>query len=354
MSPKRTQKSRQKSRQKSSQIKGSPKKKPPVSPPPAILSLCIAQRNVAIYSHSVADIKSISDVHRAYTTVNPPPTIRGYLYILEDKLEEFERVTGAEMAGWLIDIAHGLCDPSERRGQLVVWDEDQYRPVGGQDPLEAKVYEYRIDVIVSLTKISLRNVKSVTRASGLAGTMANAVKTRDGRCWVTGSTIITVNSHVCPKRMGNEQGAFIYSRYTGSPAPPGLTIYDPCFGICLCKNFDTFFDIYGIGFRKILDGNGQIQYGVHNFSEHNLDRLGYAFANSTTQPVHGFIITPPDPTSPPPGLMYWHYLQCVIRRFGHRMFRESDNMSTLSNPCQWRATRKMEMKMKVVSGQRLC
>jgi len=214
----------------------------------------------------------------------------------------------------------------------VVWDEDQYRPVGGQDPLEAKVYEYRIDVIVSLTKISLRNVKSVTRASGLAGTMANAVKTRDGRCWVTGSTIITVNSHVCPKRMGNEQGAFIYSRYTGSPAPPGLTIYDPCFGICLCKNFDTFFDIYGIGFRKILDGNGQIQYRVHNFSEHNLDRLGYAFANSTTQPVHGFIITPPDPTSPPPGLMYWHYLQCVIRRFGHRMFRESDNIVHFEQP----------------------
>ncbi|KAF9072463.1 hypothetical protein BDP27DRAFT_415036 [Rhodocollybia butyracea] len=123
------------------------------------------------------------------------------------------------------------------------------------------------------------------------------------------------NSHICPKRMGNEQAAFTYSRHTGPPAPLNLTIYDPCFGICLSKSLDTYFDVYKLGFRKFTD----------NWARFNIVYMTLQVKSSMT-------VTPPNSTSPPPGLMYWHYLQCVIRKFGHQMFRESDNIVHFEQP----------------------
>ncbi len=50
----------------------------------------------------------------------------------------------------------------------------------------------------------------------------------------------------------------------------------------------------------------------------------------TTMPViHGRIASPPQPqlaTNPPPGLIRWHYLQCVLKKFGHADYKMLQNI----------------------------
>ena len=50
----------------------------------------------------------------------------------------------------------------------------------------------------------------------------------------------------------------------------------------------------------------------------------------TTLPViHGLIAGPPRPqlaTNPPPGLIRWHYLQCVLKKFGHTDYKTLQNI----------------------------
>jgi len=46
-------------------------------------------------------------------------------------------------------------------------------------------------------------------------------------------------------------------------------------------------------------------------------------------PLHGFRASPPEPQharNPPPGLIRWHYLQCVIRKFAHSDYRYIQNI----------------------------
>ena len=45
--------------------------------------------------------------------------------------------------------------------------------------------------------------------------------------------------------------------------------------------------------------------------------------------LHGYRISPPqpqDPRNPPPGLIRWHYLQCVIRKFAHSDYKNLQNI----------------------------
>ncbi|KAF9074280.1 hypothetical protein BDP27DRAFT_1416577 [Rhodocollybia butyracea] len=192
-----------------------------------MLRLCIAKCKVGIYTHRV---EQIGDVQQAYATSDPPPTTPGYLYILKDELAGFEQLSGGENALWLIDVAHGLCDPRQKRGHL-------------------------------------------------------------------------------------------------PPVSPILSIFDPCFGICLCKNLYACFDDYEVGFRKFFE-NGQVRYYVHDFTSKNINIYGLDvdLPGYPLPPLHGTCVTPPDPTSPPPGLLFWHYLQCVIHKSGHQMFKNLANI----------------------------
>jgi hypothetical protein len=45
--------------------------------------------------------------------------------------------------------------------------------------------------------------------------------------------------------------------------------------------------------------------------------------------LHGYGASPPQPQhagNPPPGLIRWHYLQCVIRKFAHSDYRDLQNV----------------------------
>src|SRR6266436_7776465 len=52
-------------------------------------------------------------------------------------------------------------------------------------------------------------------------------------------------------------------------------------------------------------------------------------------PLHGHRASPPQPQhprNPPPGLLRWHYLQCVVRKFAHSDYKELQNISYYELP----------------------
>jgi len=53
--------------------------------------------------------------------------------------------------------------------------------------------------------------------------------------------------------------------------------------------------------------------------------------------LHGYRISPPRPqhdNNPPPGLIRWHYLQCVIRRFAHSDYKNLQNIRHYELPLE--------------------
>ncbi|KAJ7226303.1 hypothetical protein C8J57DRAFT_1731068 [Mycena rebaudengoi] len=77
------------------------------------------------------------------------------------------------------------------------------------------------------------------------------------------------------------------------------------------------------------------KYEIHGFTpEHNdgiLTLLGVEKRGAHVGTVlHGLPVTPPHPEradNPPAGLFRWHYLQCVIRKFGHSQYKTLANIS---------------------------
>jgi hypothetical protein len=118
--------------------------------------------------------------------------------------------------------------------------------------LTATTYLYDIEVTVSLTKFSGRQGKSETSTGGNATTMGNHVKERDGKiCWVTGFANPVINSHICPKRMGDHLLRIIYEAFVSTPPPPTLSVFDEICGITLHMALDAWFDVYELGLRFI-------------------------------------------------------------------------------------------------------
>ena len=153
------------------------------------------------------------------------------------------------------DLAHDICDPADHRGSLLVWKESQqqWRPDATTEPLTASIYRYDLPVgiTVGLSKISRRMGKSITDATWNASTIANRVKGRDGECWVTAITRPLVNSHICPKRMGDHVGRIIFRTFTSLFPAPNFSIYNEIFGLCLSETLDAWFDKYDMGLRFV-------------------------------------------------------------------------------------------------------
>jgi hypothetical protein len=204
------------------------------------LELRISSKSVRLYSQPPTNINSDFLATQAMLAQLPPNTPDDYICLLSGPLDDFLKYSRQEQSKWLIDIAHDICDPAFLRGSLLVWNVgvQQWRPVAHTDPLAASTYLYDVPVgvIVGLSKMSTRTGKSITTATGHASTMADRVKRRDGVCWASGISYPLVNSHICPKRMGDHLACIIFRDFSSALHPiPNLSIYDEIFGISLSK-----------------------------------------------------------------------------------------------------------------------
>ncbi|KAJ7735534.1 hypothetical protein DFH07DRAFT_753812 [Mycena maculata] len=251
-----------------------------------------------------------------------PPTHANALTLLSGPLEELVKYSRAEQSNWLIDIAHDICGPAAMRGSLFVWKLDamQWSSVAPTGPLAASVYTYRLPagVVVGLSKICGRTHRSVT---GNANTMASRFKRRDGVCWATGVRSPIINSYICPKRMGGHWARVIYRTFSPtSPPIPNMSIYDERFGLTFSVAIDAYFNVYKLGLRAV---------GVNQYQCHVCTTAGETTVPTTNTGLHGLSASPPQPhhaNNPPPGLLRWHYLQCVLDKFGHADYKALPNI----------------------------
>ena len=238
-----------------------------------LLRLFVHQYKVGLYPQPPEWITNDEMANTAMTIENPeapapnetemtacgPTTTSHPIFtcLLSAALGDFLPYVGQQQSKWLLDIAHDICDPRQKRGSLVVWDGTGavWRTVHPVDPLIPSMYIYEVqgNFSLSISKISQRRGKSRTLATGNASTMARNVSQRDdsGKCWVTRSDYSTVNSHVCPKRMGDHVLRVLYSKFISSPAPPALSIYDEICGISLNRNLDAAFVKYELGLQYV-------------------------------------------------------------------------------------------------------
>jgi len=230
---------------------------------PQLLELAIFTPFVGLDTEPPPAITTDALAQYAMSTTEPSDE-PGITRLLSGPLADFELYSGQERSQWLLDIAHDICDPLCKRGSLIVWNEAErrYRDVIPADALIPSLYAYFLppSTVVALTKISGRVGRSRTDATGNASTMADRVKGRDGRCWVSGGEYPLVNSHVCPKRMGDHLLRIVYNNFVQTPPPPTLSIYDEICGITLTKNLDAWFDEYELGLRLVSE------YPVRNSS----------------------------------------------------------------------------------------
>ncbi|KAJ3976530.1 hypothetical protein EV361DRAFT_276767 [Lentinula raphanica] len=268
-----------------------------------------------------------------YTTVAEQET-----RLLEGEVADFRCFSRHENTQWLIDIAHDLCDPVTHRGSLwIVTDQFQSLALSTY-PLYATKYEYRVppgDFLKITKKIpGLRN-QVPSRSSGTPSPMRRQVGSRDARCWITNATSPVYNTHICPVRVGDAQARYIYRTFTGTNGPTENTVHDPKFGLLLDQSVSNWFKTYFLGFRYI----GNNQYRVHNFYNPRVTLPAgspWPTVKTLIPPyVNGTRVSPPNPnspTNPPPGLFRWHYLQCVIKRFGTASYDRIEHIAMYENP----------------------
>ncbi|KAF9030966.1 hypothetical protein BDZ89DRAFT_1064292 [Hymenopellis radicata] len=288
----------------------------PQETPSGELTLTVAALSVQQYAILPARIDTAADVQAALTTtpqLNPYP-----IPLLRGRVAEMCLYARAEQTRWLHDMAHDICDPVNRAGALWVRNisSDHWTQAGATDQL-----------LPRYTNTAVRHNKSLTSLTGSGNDMRLAVAARDQRCWISGAPdgISTTNSHICPKRMGDAIASHIYTEFCGVPAH--LSIYNPEFGILL----------FGLGLRRV--GQNHV-YEAHNFHLgvpiDQMSILALPLAMYPAVVLHGHQVYPPQPQTadpvPHPGLFRWHYMQCVLRRFGTDEYKALPNIKHHERP----------------------
>ncbi|KAJ7805204.1 hypothetical protein B0H14DRAFT_3153546 [Mycena olivaceomarginata] len=134
------------------------------------------------------------------------------------------------------------------------------------------VYQPPPATFVQLTKYSLREDKSLTETIGAAKTMRENVLKRDGRCWVTKSTL----------KQTTTDSALEMQWLVGSCTQQ--SVLDPIFGLTMSRNLDGLVDVYKLGFGRVVGTE--------------IDRLSISGLNTHTPRtplLHGHRIRPPTP-----------------------------------------------------------
>ncbi|KAH8799493.1 hypothetical protein DL96DRAFT_1687790 [Flagelloscypha sp. PMI_526] len=287
---------------------------------PLDLVLCISSAYVSSYPAppNLINAAATDDEARAApiattpsTTLTRPPSRlpvfanQGdptHIRLLSRPLSNFQAIAMDEHSGWLQSVASDIC-------------------VSPSDPLEPKIYEYQPSALVRLCKISKRKYQSEaeTGRTSSASSMARDIEARDDSCWFCGH-YQRVSSHIIPKRMGDAHARALVDEWCGMESCQ-WSLYTAQLGILLCPNHAYPFAPYDEGLRHDPHQDSD-WYTIHQFDpkRQTWQRSTYHQSPPVIVTEHGSRITTPNPTdpkSPPPGVLKWHYLQCVLKWFAH-------------------------------------
>lgn len=275
-----------------------------------------------------AAVQSRKDGAQRLPTSRPVASHRKLLGLLEGSVHEAEHYARQEGAGWLADMARGICCPQGEGGFLWVHEHssDEWRRVRINEPLNDKSYLYQPPprMRVGLQTMYQRTVTASSHVHGGPESLVRSLEARDGCCWITRALSPLDASRILPKNMslaGQQRVLDEFSLRIDALAAPLTSLEDIRLTFFLTHALEHYFERFWLGFRRTSTG----AYECHSF----VDGTGYAlkacgnldeFPFGTSPLVHGIPVAPPNPQEddlPPAALFRWHYLQCVIKKFGH-------------------------------------
>ncbi|EJD35941.1 hypothetical protein AURDEDRAFT_130367 [Auricularia subglabra TFB-10046 SS5] len=223
-----------------------------------------------------------------------------WLVLLHGSVLDLEFYAGSEQSGWLIDIAHDICDPLQRHGVLCFHAVDNLVPVQRTSRLVAGTYVYQAAVTTTLTMVDTLPVTG-RDWSEPPPRICQRVMARDGRCWISGVVRGLCASDIISKHIGGALESVVTKEFCESRAN--------AFNSKFMLRYDHYdmFKKYLLGLHRSPNAQSPDAYIVHGFDAAHVQahwKVGGHCEN------------------PPPGLFRWHYLQCVIKRFGHRDYTE--------------------------------
>lgn len=197
-------------------------------------------------------------------TTNPDPSTSSstprHLYLIQGTFDDIARLAGSTV-NWIIKVANLICDPSgagriytHTEGTPIYWyDKDRnpdWRQVALGDPLAAGIYEFVTTVPITISKISERQIHSLTSAGSVsnAATFHRDLNLRDGACVVTQNPTSLIASHLVPKRIGTEGAKDVVTRFVGAEAARDIHRFHPYLGILLTSTLDYLVNRYKLGF----------------------------------------------------------------------------------------------------------
>ncbi|KAI9463729.1 hypothetical protein BJY52DRAFT_933290 [Lactarius psammicola] len=268
------------------------------------------------------------------------PQLSGHLYLIRGTFEEITRYAG-NTVDWVIKMAHLLCEPlgdgrvyTHTTGTPTIWQnsdrDSSWQEVVQSDPLYPRMYEFESTSPITLSKISDRHTRSVTNQGPVSRSNAaefrRQLEERDNGCVVCRWSSPLVASHLIPRRVHTENAIEIVKRFVGPAEARDIHDYHPMSGVMLFSSVDHWVDLYQAGFYHITNNT----YTLHNFTDNPALTYFGAFVTPGLQNIplpllHGYSATlsvhAGEASLPPPGVFNWHYLQCVIKKFGTDQYR---------------------------------
>ncbi|KAE9404704.1 hypothetical protein BT96DRAFT_989020 [Gymnopus androsaceus JB14] len=225
---------------------------------PSILRVSDLQRTAKGKVYQFAGVQDRFEILRAAETSGNPDGEEKCSPLPQEKRQPSTKPTPRPGNSSLLYLCIGNNSVFRKCGRLWVWDSNG-RLINAGDPLRALVYDYRVPFPVHLTKISFRQKKSAKDASGDAKTIQTDVLARNG----------------------------------------GL---------------DYSFNLYRIGLKPT-----NCKHVAHDFTGRTLNIYGAPInPQYGVHVLHARPVSPSttSPLNPPAGIFWWHYLQCVISKFG--------------------------------------
>jgi hypothetical protein len=193
----------------------------------------------------------------------PPLGTFGNLNVITTTLSALNPFAG-DTVDWLITVARLIFEPlgysslyTFTTGSLESWldremEASAWRTVNNGEQLRATIYEFRPDndTPIALTKISLRQARSVTTNTSAprATAFRKDLLRRDQACIISQEPLpnLLIASHLIPRRLGDAGVRSALQPFTGSPAT--VDRYDLRIGVPLFQALDTLVNSYLVGF----------------------------------------------------------------------------------------------------------